>query len=128
MQGFSRREVVGWDRFHWNAGKDARLAVREYAATRKLRVAPRRHHDRRTRLTELLDRLRIEVVPRVISHKDEVGEFGPRQISCAPWIDVNHCAGVFHLDAGVKDRHEEDIAALGADPIRGLRRQRDEAH
>ena len=91
-------------------------------------MAPRRHHDRRSRFAELIDRLRIEVVSRVISYKDEVGEFGPRQISCAPRIDVNHCAGVFHLDASVEDRHEEDIAALGADPIRGLRRQWDEAH
>ena len=63
------------------------------------------------------------MVTRVIGHEDEIGGFGLRQMAGAPRIDVNHCAGVLYLHARVDDRREDDIAALGADLMRRLRRQ-----
>ena len=124
MQGPSGRQVVGRDRFHRDPGEDARLAVRQHAAVSKPGLCRRCQHDRRARLTQLLDRLWIQMVTRVIGHEDEIGRFGLRQVSGAPRIDVNHRAGMLHLDARVDDWCEDDIAALGTDLVRRLRRQR----
>ena len=103
MRRLSGLDVVRRNRFDGQAADRFPLAVCDGDAFGKLRVRRRRNQDDAVGFAQMADGLRIEVMNGVVRSPKSGRRRGARQVTGAPWIDLDDRLIEHDLDARVDE-------------------------